>query len=239
VKGLRIGVPDEYFAEGLDPEIAASVRAALRELAGLGCELKPVRLPHTRYAVATYYILATAEASSNLARYDGVRYGLRAGEAADLGALYARTRAQGFGAEIKRRIILGTYVLSAGYYDAYYLRAQRVRTLIRGDFDEAFREVDVIAAPVSPTVAFRLGERVDDPLAMYLADIYTLPASLAGIPALSVPCAMTAPKGGAPALPVGLQFMAPHLEEARLFTLAHAWEQVSPARGLRPPPPSP
>jgi len=236
VKGLRIGVPEEYFAKGLDPEVEASVRAALRGIEGLGCELRPVRLPHTRYAVATYYIIATAEASSNLARYDGVRYGLRAKDAPDLGALYARTRAQGFGREVKRRIMLGTYVLCAGYYDAYYLRAQRVRTLIRRDFEEAFKEVDVIATPVSPTTAFRLGERTEDPLAMYLADIYTLPASLAGVPALSVPCAPTAPKEGAPSLPVGLHLVAPPLEESRLFALAHAWEQISPARGLTPPP---
>jgi aspartyl-tRNA(Asn)/glutamyl-tRNA(Gln) amidotransferase subunit A len=185
--------------------------------------------------VASYYIIATAEASSNLARYDGVRFGLRAKDAPDLGSLYAKTRGEGFGREVKRRIMLGTYVLCAGYYDAYYLRAQRVRTLIRRDFEEAFREVDVIATPVSPTPAFRLGERTHDPLAMYLADIYTLPASLAGVPALSVPCAPTAPKNDAPSLPVGLHLVAPPLEEARLFALAHAWEQISPARGLKPP----
>ncbi|MDI3283399.1 Asp-tRNA(Asn)/Glu-tRNA(Gln) amidotransferase subunit GatA [Polyangium sp. 15x6] len=234
VRGMRIGVPEEYLAEGIEPAVEKSVREALAGLASLGCELRPVRLPHTRYAVATYYVLATAEASSNLSRYDGVRFGARAEGAESLGALYAKTRGEGFGREVARRIILGTYVLSAGYYDAYYLRAQRVRTLIRRDFEEAFREVDAIAAPVSPTVAFPLGERVDDPLAMYLADIYTLPASLAGVPALSVPCAPTPAADGVPSLPVGLQLVGPPLEEARLCALAAAWEGISPARGLRP-----
>jgi aspartyl-tRNA(Asn)/glutamyl-tRNA(Gln) amidotransferase subunit A len=236
VRGLRIGVPEEYFGEGLDPIVAERVRAAIDALAGLGCEIKPVRLPHTRYAVAAYYIIATAEASSNLARFDGVRYGLRVPSTQkDLASFYGATRAAGFGREVKRRIMLGTYVLSAGYYDAYYLRAQRVRTLIRRDFDEAFREVDVIATPVSPTVAFRLGEKVDDPLSMYLADIFTLPASMAGVPAISVPCGLSPATAEAPPLPIGLQLIAPSLEEARLFTVAYAWEQVSPARGLRPP----
>jgi aspartyl-tRNA(Asn)/glutamyl-tRNA(Gln) amidotransferase subunit A len=189
-----------------------------------------VKLPHTRYAVAAYYVVATAEASSNLARFDGVRYGLRAfkkGEAPTLDGIYGATRDEGFGREVKRRIILGTYVLSAGYYDAYYLRAQRVRTLIRRDFEEAFREVDVIATPVSPTVAF--------PLSMYLADVYTLPASMAGVPALSVPCGLSAPTADRPALPIGLQLIAPPLQEARLFSMAHTWEQLSPVRGRRPP----
>ncbi len=236
VKGFRIGVPEEYFAEGTDPQVAERVRAALEAMRGLGCELVPVRLPHTRYAVASYYIIATAEASSNLARFDGVRYGLREdGQRGDLAGLYGATRAAGFGREVKRRILLGTYVLSAGYYDAYYLRAQKVRTLIRRDFDEAFREADVIAAPVSPTVAFRLGERVDDPLAMYLADVDTLPASMAGLPALSVPCGVAPPPEGGPAMPVGLQLIGPALQEERLFAVAHAWEQISPVRDLRPP----
>jgi aspartyl-tRNA(Asn)/glutamyl-tRNA(Gln) amidotransferase subunit A len=234
VRGLRIGVPAEYFAQGLDPAIEQSVRAAIRGLEGLGCSVHPVSLPHTRYAVATYYILATAECSSNLARFDGVRYGLRVERKNDLSALYDDTRGQGFGREVKRRIMLGTYVLSAGYYEAYYLRAQRVRTLIRRDFDLAFRHVDLIATPVSPVPAFKLGERIDDPLAMYLADIYTLPASLAGIPALSVPCAPVPALGSDALLPTGLQLIAPALEEARLFTAAHAWEQISPARGQRP-----
>jgi aspartyl-tRNA(Asn)/glutamyl-tRNA(Gln) amidotransferase subunit A len=229
VKGLRIGVPEEYFAAGLDPEVEASVRAALAALEAEGCVLKPLKMPHTRYAVATYYVIATAEASSNLARFDGVRYGLRVERSRDLKAMYGDTRDAGFGPEVKRRILLGTFVLSAGYYDAYYLKAQKVRTLIRRDFDAAFAEVDAIASPTSPTAAFKLGEKVDDPLAMYLNDVYTLPASLAGLPAASIPCAPT--RSG---LPVGLQLTTPALEEARLFTLASAWEAMSPARTLAP-----
>jgi aspartyl-tRNA(Asn)/glutamyl-tRNA(Gln) amidotransferase subunit A len=228
VDGLRIGVPEEYFARGLDPAVEVTVRAAIRGLEGLGCEVRPVRLPHTRYAVATYYILATAEASSNLARFDGVRFGLRVEKERDLRALYGSTRSAGFGREVKRRIMLGTYVLSAGYYEAYYLRAQRVRTLIRRDFDAAFAEVDVIAAPVSPVVAFKLGEKIDDPLSMYLADIYTLPASLAGVPAMSVPCGFATPAEGGDPMPVGLQLMAPPLEEERLCAVGHAWERIAP-----------
>ncbi|MCC6523945.1 MAG: Asp-tRNA(Asn)/Glu-tRNA(Gln) amidotransferase subunit GatA [Polyangiaceae bacterium] len=231
VAGLRIGVPEEYFAAGLDPEVEENVRAALAALAAQGAVLRPVHLPHTRHAVATYYVIATAEASSNLARFDGVRFGLRAGERAELGRMYERTRGAGFGREVKRRIMLGTYVLSAGYYEAYYLRAQRVRALIKRDFDAAFAEVDLVATPVSPTVAFPLGSRLDDPLAMYLADVYTLPASLAGVCAVSVPCALGRTSG----LPVGLQLVAPALEEARLFAAAAAWEDVSPGRGLCPP----
>lgn len=234
VRGVRIGVPAEYFGDGLDPAVDQRVRAAIDALAGLGCVVRPVALPHTRYAVAAYYVVATAECSSNLARLDGVRFGLRETDD-DLASLYGKTRAAGFGREVKRRIMLGTYVLSAGYYDAYYLRAQRVRTLIRRDFDEAFRDVDVIATPVSPTTAFPLGERVDDPLAMYLADVYTLPASMAGIPALSVPCG-TAPTAGARTqLPVGLQLVGPALCEDRLFQVAAAWEAIDPHRGARPP----
>jgi aspartyl-tRNA(Asn)/glutamyl-tRNA(Gln) amidotransferase subunit A len=241
VKGLRIGVPDEYFAAGIDPDVAASVRAAIGELEREGCVVRPVRLPHTRFAVATYYVLATAEASSNLARFDGVRYGLRVYESAhqatgslekartDLRTMYGATRDAGFGPEVKRRILLGTFVLSAGYYDAYYGKAQRVRRLVQRDFDDAFREVDVICSPTSPTPAFRLGERVADPLAMYLSDIYTLPASLAGIPAMSVPCAPTTA-----GLPVGLQIMARPLDEATMLAVAAAWEERSPARSLRP-----
>ncbi|MBP9112919.1 MAG: Asp-tRNA(Asn)/Glu-tRNA(Gln) amidotransferase subunit GatA, partial [Polyangiaceae bacterium] len=187
-KGLRIGVPEEYFQKGLDPAVEKPIREALAALEKEGCTIKPVKLPHTKYAVATYYVLATAEASSNLARFDGVRYGLRVEEARDsIRDMYAKTREAGFGPEVKRRILLGTFVLSAGYYDAYYLRAQKVRTLIARDFEAAFKEVDVIASPTSPTTAFKLGEKANDPLAMYLSDIYTLPASLAGIPALSVP----------------------------------------------------
>jgi aspartyl-tRNA(Asn)/glutamyl-tRNA(Gln) amidotransferase subunit A len=223
VKGLRIGVPDEYFAEGLDPEVGASVRAAIAALERAGCVVRRVTLPHTRYAVATYYVLATAEASSNLARFDGVRYGLRVDPRHELRAMYGATRDAGFGAEVKRRILLGTFVLSAGYYDAYYLKAQKVRTLVRRDFEAAFRDVDVLCSPTAPTPAFRLGEKLDDPLAMYLSDIYTLPASLAGVPAISVPCAPT--RSG---LPVGLQIVARPLDEATMFAVAAACEAALP-----------
>ena len=230
IKGLRIGVPEEYFAAGLDREVGASVRAAIGELEKEGCVVVPVHLPHTRFAVATYYVLANAEASSNLARFDGVRYGLRVEEPrGDLRAMYGATRDAGFGPEVKRRILLGTFVLSAGYFDAYYVKAQRLRTLVRRDFENAFREVDVVCSPTSPTPAFRLGERIDDPLAMYLSDVYTLPASLAGIPAMSVPCAPTAT-----GLPVGLQLMARPLDEATMLSVAAAWEARSPARDLAP-----
>ena len=233
VRGIRVGIPAEYFAEGLDPEVATSVRTAARELQAEGCVVRPVSLPHTRFAVGTYYVLATAEASSNLARFDGVRFGLRVGAGAsghDLQTMYGATRDAGFGAEVKRRILLGTFVLSSGYYDAYYLKAQKVRTLIRRDFDDAFREVDVICSPTSPTAAFPLGEKIDDPLAMYLNDIFTLPASLAGVPAMSVPCAPTAA-----GLPVGLHVMARPLDEATMLAVAAAWESRSPARGLLAP----
>jgi len=227
VKGLRLGVPEEYFAAGLDPEVEASVRAAIARLESEGCVVKKVNLEHTRHAVATYYVLAPAEASSNLARFDGVRFGLRvepdrrstSGTKSALRAMYGATREAGFGAEVKRRILVGTFVLSAGYYDAYYIKAQKVRTLIRRDFDAAFREVDALVCPTAPTAAFRLGEKTDDPLAMYLTDVYTLPASLAGLPAISVPCAPT--RAG---LPVGLQIIAPTLRETTMFALAAAWE---------------
>jgi aspartyl-tRNA(Asn)/glutamyl-tRNA(Gln) amidotransferase subunit A len=221
VKGLRIGIPNEYFGEGLDPEIAKSVRSAIAELEKAGCTVKPVSLPHTKYGIATYYIVATAEASSNLARFDGVRFGLRIENAkSDLTSLYGKTRNAGFGAEVKRRILLGTYVLSAGYYDAYYKKAQRVRTLIKRDFDQAWNQVDAIAVPTSPTPAFRFGEKVDNPLAMYLADVFTLPASLAGIAGLSVPCHPTPASATQPVLPVGLQLLGPAFAEERLFSLA-------------------
>jgi aspartyl-tRNA(Asn)/glutamyl-tRNA(Gln) amidotransferase subunit A len=237
IKGLRIGVPDEYFTEGMDAEVAAHVRDAIAQLERDGCTIHKVKLPHTRFGLATYYVLATAEASSNLARFDGVRYGLRVdpgsaaaegtpGAQAGLRAMYGATRDAGFGPEVKRRILLGTFVLSAGYYDAYYLKAQKVRTLIRRDFDRVFQDVDVICSPASPTTAFRLGEKVDDPLAMYLNDVYTLPASLAGVPAMSVPCAPT--KAG---LPVGLQVIARPLEEETMLAVAAAWEAMTP--GLR------
>jgi aspartyl-tRNA(Asn)/glutamyl-tRNA(Gln) amidotransferase subunit A len=223
VKGLRIGVPEEYFAEGLDPEVGASARAAIAALEREGCVVRSVTLPHTRYAVATYYVLATAEASSNLARFDGVRYGLRVDPRHELRAMYGATRDAGFGVEVKRRVLLGTFVLSAGYYDAYYLKAQKVRTLVRRDFEAAFRDVDVLCSPASPTPAFRLGEKVDDPLSMYLSDVYTLPASLAGLPAMSVPCTPT--KSG---LPVGLQIVARPLDEATMLSVAAACEAAFP-----------
>ncbi|AKV02187.1 Aspartyl-tRNA(Asn) amidotransferase subunit A [Labilithrix luteola] len=229
VRGMRIGVPEEYFAQGLDPEVEASVRAAIARLEADGATIKKVHLAHTKHAVATYYVVATAEASSNLARFDGVRYGLRVSgnvardskhaQGGALRAMYGATRDAGFGAEVKRRILLGTFVLSAGYYDAYYLKAQKVRTLIRRDFEAAFADVDAIVCPTSPTPAFRLGEKTSDPLSMYLSDVYTLPASLAGLPAMSVPCAPT--KAG---LPVGLQIIAPALKETTMFRLASAWE---------------
>jgi aspartyl-tRNA(Asn)/glutamyl-tRNA(Gln) amidotransferase subunit A len=221
--GIRIGIPEEYFGPGLDPSVAAAVRAATSRLEHEGCILRPVTLPHTRFAVATYYVLANAEASSNLARFDGVRYGLRVERSRSLRQMYGDTRDAGFGAEVKRRILLGTFVLSAGYYDAYYRKAQKVRTLIRRDFERAFQDVDAIACPTTPTCAFRLGEKMGDPLAMYLSDVYTLPASLAGIPAISVPCGMNAE-----GLPIGLQLLAPALSENTLFTLASAVERLVP-----------
>jgi aspartyl-tRNA(Asn)/glutamyl-tRNA(Gln) amidotransferase subunit A len=221
VRGLKIGVAKEYFGEGLDQEVRESVEAAIQKLASLGCEIVEVSLPHTEYAIPTYYIVATAEASSNLARFDGVRYGYRAGDARTLSEMYRRTRDQGFGAEVKRRIMLGTYALSAGYYDAYYLKAQRVRTLLARDFEDAFKKVDAIVTPTSPTAAFRLGEKVDDPLAMYLADIYTVTADLAGIPGISVPCGETREK-----LPIGLQILGKHFDEATILRLSHAYERA-------------
>ena len=221
VNGLRIGLPKEYFAAGLDHEVKERVEAAVRTLESLGAEIIPVSLPNTGYAVATYYIIATAEASANLARFDGVRYGHRA-EADDLIELYKKSRAEGFGDEVKRRIILGTYVLSSGYYDAYYLRAQKVRTLIRNDFEAAFTKVDLIASPVSPTPAFKLGEHHSDPLSMYLADIYTISANLAGICGISVPCGTVNVDGKA--LPVGLQLLGKPMGEADLIRAGHAYE---------------
>jgi aspartyl-tRNA(Asn)/glutamyl-tRNA(Gln) amidotransferase subunit A len=221
VRGLRLGVPAEYFREGLEPAIEASIRAAIAQLEQAGCSVQPVSLPHTKYGLATYYIVATAEASSNLARFDGVRFGLRIESAkSDLTSLYGKTRDAGFGAEVKRRILLGTYVLSAGYYDAYYKKAQRVRTLIKRDFAQVFENVDALAVPTSPSPAFRFGEKTDNPLTMYLADVFTLPASLAGLAGLSVPCAPTPASGDRPELPVGLQLLGPAFAEERLFSLA-------------------
>jgi aspartyl-tRNA(Asn)/glutamyl-tRNA(Gln) amidotransferase subunit A len=220
VAGLRLGVPREYFAEGMDPEVEASVREALKAYERLGATLVDVSLPHTKYALATYYLIAPAEASSNLARYDGVRYGQRAREVKGLREMYGQTRDQGFGPEVKRRIMLGTYALSAGYYDAYYLKAQKVRTLIREDFTKAFAQVDAVVTPTSPVPAFKLGEKVDDPLAMYLVDVCTLPCNLAGLPGLSLPCGFT--KAG---LPIGLQLMGRPFDEAKLLRIARAFER--------------
>src|SRR6516225_865221 len=202
VTGLKIGVPAEYFGEGLDAEVRAAVEAAIQELAKAGCEIVPLSMPHTEYAIPTYYVVATAEASSNLARYDGVRYGVRASDGKTLAEMYRRTRDAGLGTEVKRRIMLGTYVLSAGYYDAYYLKAQRVRSLLARDFEDAFAAVDAIVTPTTPTAAFKLGEKVNDPLAMYLADIYTVTANLAGVPGISVPCGKNNE-----GLPIGVQIL--------------------------------
>jgi len=222
VRGMKLGVAKEYFGEGLDDEVRQAVEAAIDKLKGLGCEIVPVSLPHTPYAIPTYYLIATAEASANLARFDGVRYGHRARGVKTLSEMYRRSRDEGFGAEVKRRIMLGTYALSAGYYDAYYLKAQKVRTLLTRDFDEAFRKVDAIVTPTSPTAAFRLGEKSNDPLAMYLADIYTVTADLAGIPGISVPCGETREK-----LPIGLQILGKHFDEAAILRVAHAYEQAA------------
>jgi aspartyl-tRNA(Asn)/glutamyl-tRNA(Gln) amidotransferase subunit A len=229
IKGLKIGVPKEFFGAGLDPEVEAAVKAALQTLTGLGADLIEVSLPHTEYAVATYYVLAVAEASSNLARYDGVKYGFRA-EGKNLLDMYAQTRSQGFGTEVRRRIMLGTYTLSAGYYDAYYKKASQVRALIRRDFEAAYQHCQVIATPVSPTPAFRLGEKVDDPLTMYLSDIFTISANLGGIPGISVPCGFTA--GG---LPIGLQLLGPVFGEADLLQVAYAFEQATDFHRRKPP----
>jgi aspartyl-tRNA(Asn)/glutamyl-tRNA(Gln) amidotransferase subunit A len=221
LRGLRLGIPRQYFGEGLDPEVRQKVEDAVVRLEELGCRRVELNMPHTDYAIAAYYILATGEASSNLARYDGVRYGLR--EPADsLGEMYRRTRGHGFGAEVKRRIMLGTYALSAGYYDAYYLRAQKVRALIARDFAEAFRQADVLITPTTPTPAFRIGERTADPLKMYLADIYTVTGSLAGIPGISVPCGKSSQN-----VPIGLQIFGPHLAEARVLQVGHAYQRAA------------
>jgi aspartyl-tRNA(Asn)/glutamyl-tRNA(Gln) amidotransferase subunit A len=220
IQGLRIGVPEDYFGAGLDPEVKEKVQAGIALLERLGCRRVPLRMPHTDYAIATYYILATAEASSNLARFDGVRYGLRV-PGATLTEMYRQTRERGFGPEVKCRIMLGTYALSAGYYDAYYLRAQSVRTLIARDFADAFQKVDAIITPTAPTTAFRLGEKTADPLQMYLADIYTVTGSLAGVPGISVPCGRTTT-----GLPVGMQIFGPHFKEGSVLQIAHSFEQA-------------
>jgi aspartyl-tRNA(Asn)/glutamyl-tRNA(Gln) amidotransferase subunit A len=222
VKGLRVGVPAEYFADGLDAEVRSAVESTIERLREAGCSIHPVSLPHTRYAVPTYYILATAEASANLARFDGVRYGFRAKDANTLTAMYRRSRDAGFGAEVKRRILLGTYALSAGYYDAYYKKAQQVRTLLTRDFLDAFQKVDVLVTPTAPTPAFKLGEKTDDPLSMYLADIYTVTASLAGICGISVPCGKSSQ-----GLPIGAQILGKHFDEATVLRAALAVENAT------------
>ena len=221
VRSLKLGVAKEYFGEGLDAEVREAVESAIGKLKRLGCEIVPVSLPHTAYAIPAYYLIATAEASSNLERYDGVRYSHRSQGAKTLAEMYRRSRDEGFGAEVKRRIMLGTYALSAGYYDAYYLKAQKVRTLLARDFGEAFRQVDAIVTPTSPTPAFKLGEKSADPLAMYLADIYTVTANLAGIPGISIPCGETKEK-----LPIGLQILGKHFDESTVLRVAHAFEQA-------------
>ncbi len=220
VKGLRIGVPKEYFIKGIDPEVEAAVRKAISLFQARGAQIIDISLPHTEYAVSTYYIIGPAEASSNLARFDGVQYGYRDMSANDLIEMYTLTRSKGFGNEAKRRILLGTYCLSAGYYDAYYLKALKVRTKIKEDFDKAFKLCDTIITPTSPTPAFKIGEKADDPLAMYLSDIFTIPANLAGLPALSVPCGFTSA-----GLPIGMQLMAKAFDEETLFRAAYSFEQ--------------
>jgi len=222
IRGLRVGVPDEYFVPGMDAGVEAAVRAALAQFEALGATVEPVSLPHTEYALPVYYLIAPAEASANLARYDGVKYGYAAPEANELWQLYKRTRGEGFGPEVKRRIMLGTYALSAGYYDAYYLQAQKVRTLIRRDFERALERVDVLVAPTSPTVAFPIGAKADDPLQMYLSDVFTLSLNLAGLCGISVPC------GFSEGLPVGMQILGRAFDEATILRAAHAYEQATP-----------
>ncbi len=230
LKGVRLGLPKEYQVGGMDPEVTAAFESALKQLTSLGAELVEVSLPHTEYAAATYYIIAPAEASANLSRFDGVRYGLRV-DGSSPEEMNSRTRGAGFGPEVKRRIILGTYVLSSGYYDAFYVRAQKVRTLIRQDFLQAFEQVDAIVTPTTPTPAFRLGEKSEDPLQMYLSDIFTISCNLAGICGVSVPCGLTR----SPRLPMGLQILAPPFGESTLFRVAHAYEQSTPWHRERSP----
>ncbi len=235
LKGVRLGLPKEYFIGGIDPQVEGAVRAAVDQYTKLGAEIVEVSLPHTEYAVAVYYIVATAEASANLARFDGIRYGLRAKDTSGLLDLYGKTREQGFGPEVKRRIILGTYVLSSGYHDQYYVRAQKVRTLIRQDFEQAFETVDALICPTSPVPAFKLGER-SDPLAMYLADIFTIAANIGGVCGMSIPCGFAQGENtGGKALPVGLQIIGPSFAEERMLKVAHAYEQSTGWHKQRPP----
>ncbi len=233
LRGVRLGLPKEYLIEGIDPQVKTAIDAAMKQMNSLGAEIVEVSLPTTEYAIAVYYIVATAEASTNLARFDGVRYGYRAENPKDILDLYGRSRGEGFGQEVKRRIILGTYVLSSGYYDAYYLRAQKVRELIRQDFARAFEKVDALVSPTSPVPAFKLGERVGDPLQMYLADIFTIAANLAGICGISVPCGFAEAEGQR--LPIGLQLLGKALDEARILQIAHAYEQSTDWHKARPP----
>jgi len=229
IRGWTMGIPKEYFIEGIDPEVEGAVRKAIAVLEGQGAKCVDISLPHTEYCLAVYYVIAPAEASSNLARYDGVKYGYRSADGRDLLEMYKMTRSEGFGAEVKRRIMIGTYALSSGYYDAYYKKASQVRTLIKRDFQEAFKSCDVIITPTSPTPAFRIGEKTDDPLQMYLSDIFTISTNLAGIPGISVPCGYT--KSG---LPIGVQFLAGHFEEGKLLQVAHAYEKHSGIKRRRP-----
>jgi aspartyl-tRNA(Asn)/glutamyl-tRNA(Gln) amidotransferase subunit A len=229
VRRLRIGIPREYFVSGIDPEVEQAVRAAVKVLEGVGATSAPVSLPHTEYGVAVYYILAPSEASSNLARYDGVKYGYRTPNWSDLRDMYRRTRDEGFGAEVKRRIMLGTYALSAGYYEAYYRKAQQVRTLIRRDFEQAFQQVDVLIAPTAPTPAFKIGEKIDDPLQMYLSDVFTVPVNLAGIPGISIPCGFNSA-----GLPIGLQIIGKPFDEETVLRVAYAFEQQTDYRRRKP-----
>jgi aspartyl-tRNA(Asn)/glutamyl-tRNA(Gln) amidotransferase subunit A len=222
MKGLRLGIPREYFIDGMHPEVASLVQAAIEKCREIGAEIEEISLPHTEYGVAAYYIIAPAEASSNLARYDGVKYGIRIEDAKDLMTMYRQSRSIGFGAEVKRRIMLGTYVLSAGYYDAYYKKASQVRTLIKQDFLNAFERCDALLAPVTPIPPFKIGEKTDDPLQMYLSDVFTLPASLAGIPGISVPCGFTSEN-----LPIGLQILGPHFREEMVLRVAYQFEQAT------------
>jgi len=230
VKGLRIGIPREYFIAGIDPEVDQAVHGAIRVLERLGIAATDVSLPHTEYGVAAYYILAPSEASSNLARYDGVKYGYRTPQWSNLRDMYMRTRDEGFGAEVKRRIMLGTFALSAGYYEAYYKKAQQVRTLIRQDFEQAFQQVDVIAAPTAPTPAFKIGEKIDDPLQMYLSDVFTIPVNLAGLPGISIPCGFSSQ-----GLPIGLQIIGKPFDEATVLRVAYAFEQQTEHHRRKPP----
>ena len=229
LRGLRIGIPKEYFVEGLDAEVEASVRAGIKQIEGLGAEAVEVSLPHTQYAIPVYYLILFAEASSNLAKYDGVRFGLSERTGDSLMDVYLKTREKGFGAETKRRIMLGTFALSAGYYDAYYLKAQKVRTLIRQDFEKAFETCDVLITPVAPTTAFRIGEKITNPLDMYLSDVFVVAVNPAGIPALSVPC------GISNGLPIGMQIMGPHLSEEMLLRIGHMYQSQTDWHTKRPP----